>query len=162
MQDTQVGSVGREDPLEADVATHSNSLTWRIPWTEEPDGLQSMGLQRVRHNLVTKQQQQQQGILDFRIVFFSVLVGSGMRYGDSGLCISHPSDSWLLGAICYPRWPIRPGSRNCLSHWDPWPSFRALSPTSRVILIPTQPFTLQWIGQWKQAWTCLSQPSSGL
>ena len=45
MQDTQVGSLGREDPLEKEMATHSSILAWRIPWTEEPGGLQSMGSQ---------------------------------------------------------------------------------------------------------------------
>ena len=46
-----VGSLGWEDPLEEeDVATHSSILAWRIPWTEEPGGLQSMGSQRVGHN----------------------------------------------------------------------------------------------------------------
>ena len=42
--------LGREDPLEKEMATHSSILAWRIPWTEEPGGLQSMGLQRVRHD----------------------------------------------------------------------------------------------------------------
>ena len=50
MQETQVRSLGREDPLEKEMATHSSILAWRIPWTEEPGGLQSMGSQRVRHN----------------------------------------------------------------------------------------------------------------
>ena len=50
MQETQVQSLGREDPLEKEMATHSSILTWGIPWTEEPDGLPSMGSQRVRHN----------------------------------------------------------------------------------------------------------------
>jgi len=50
MQKTWVQSLGREDPLEKEVATHFSILTWRIPWTEEPDGLQSMGSQRVGHN----------------------------------------------------------------------------------------------------------------
>ena len=59
MWETQVQSLGREDPLEKEMATHSSILAWRIPWTEEPGGLQSMGLQRVRHDLVTKQQHQQ-------------------------------------------------------------------------------------------------------
>ena len=45
MQETQVLSVGQEDPLEEDAAIHSSILAWRIPWTEEPGGLQSMGLQ---------------------------------------------------------------------------------------------------------------------
>ena len=42
-QETQVQSLGQEDPLEKEMATHSNILAWEIPWTEEPDGLQSMG-----------------------------------------------------------------------------------------------------------------------
>ena len=49
MQETWVRSQGQEDPLEKEMATHSNILAWRIPWTEEPGGLQSMGLQRVGH-----------------------------------------------------------------------------------------------------------------
>ena len=50
MQETQVQSLDQENPLEKEMATHSSILAWRIPWTEEPGGLQSMGLQRVRHN----------------------------------------------------------------------------------------------------------------
>ena len=50
MQETWVQSLGREDPLEKEMATHSSILAWRIPWTEEPGGLQSMGSQRVRHD----------------------------------------------------------------------------------------------------------------
>ena len=53
MQETQVRSLGQEDPLEKGIATYSSILAWRIPWTEEPGGLQSMGLQRVRHGLAT-------------------------------------------------------------------------------------------------------------
>ena len=50
MQETQVQSLGREDPLRKGVTTHSGILAWRIPWTEEPGiGLQSMGSQRVGH-----------------------------------------------------------------------------------------------------------------
>ena len=50
MQETWVQSLGWEDPLEKEVATHSSILAWRIPWTEEPDWLQSLGLQRIRHD----------------------------------------------------------------------------------------------------------------
>ena len=60
MQETQktwVQSLSWEDPLEKEMATHSSILAWEIPWTEEPVGLQSRGLQRVRHDLATKQQQ---------------------------------------------------------------------------------------------------------
>ena len=49
IQETQIWSLGREDALEKETATRSSILAWRIPWTEEPDGLQSMGSQRVRH-----------------------------------------------------------------------------------------------------------------
>ena len=49
MQETWVRSLGQEDLLEKETATHSSILAQRIPWTEEPGGLQSMGLQRVRH-----------------------------------------------------------------------------------------------------------------
>ena len=54
MRETWVQSLGQEDPLEKEMATHSSNLAWEIPWTEEPGGLESMGLQRVRHDLVTK------------------------------------------------------------------------------------------------------------
>ena len=50
VQETWVRSLGPEDPPEKDMATHFSILAWRIPWTEGPDGLQSMGLQRVKHN----------------------------------------------------------------------------------------------------------------
>ena len=53
MQDTWVQSLGREDPLEKELATHSSILAWSIPWTEEPGRLLSMGLQRVKHNWTT-------------------------------------------------------------------------------------------------------------
>ena len=49
MQETQVWFLGREDPLEEEIATHSSMLAWKIPWTEELGGLQSMGSQRVGH-----------------------------------------------------------------------------------------------------------------
>jgi len=56
MQETRIQSLGREDLLEKEMATHSSILVWRISWTEEPGGLQSMGLQTVRHDWATKQQ----------------------------------------------------------------------------------------------------------
>ena len=57
MQEMWVQSLGREDPLEKEMATHFSILAWEIPWTEEPGGLQFMGSQRVGHDLETKQQQ---------------------------------------------------------------------------------------------------------
>ena len=49
-QEMQVRSLGQKDPLEKEMATHPSILAWRIPWTEEPGGLQSMGSQRVGHD----------------------------------------------------------------------------------------------------------------
>ena len=54
--ETKVESLGWEDPLEKEIATHSSILVWEIPWREEPSMLQPMESQRVRHNLATKQQ----------------------------------------------------------------------------------------------------------
>ena len=50
VQEIWVQSLGREDPLEKGMATHYSILAWKIPWTEEPGGLQSVGLRRVGHN----------------------------------------------------------------------------------------------------------------
>ena len=50
MLETQVRSLGQEEPLEKEMATHFSTLAWEIPWTEEPGRLQSMGLQRVGHD----------------------------------------------------------------------------------------------------------------
>ena len=58
MQETTVQSLGQEDPLEKEMATHTSILAWEIPWTKEPGGIQSMRLQRVG-DLETKQQRQQ-------------------------------------------------------------------------------------------------------
>ena len=53
VQKTRGQSLGREDPLEKEMATHSSTIAWKIPWTEEPGGLQSMGSQRVGHDWAT-------------------------------------------------------------------------------------------------------------
>ena len=50
MRETRLRSLGMEDPLEKEIATHSSTLAWKIPWTEEPSRLQSMGLQKVGHD----------------------------------------------------------------------------------------------------------------
>ena len=68
-QETKDISLGQEDPLEEEMATHSSILAWRIPWTQEPSGLQSMGLQRVRYDLATKHAY----MIDFSSVAMKVL-----------------------------------------------------------------------------------------
>ena len=58
MQETWIRSLGQAGPLEKEMATHSSVLAWEIPWTAEPGSPQSLGSQRVGHNLATKEQQQ--------------------------------------------------------------------------------------------------------
>ena len=53
MQETRVPLLGQEDPMQKEIATHSSILAWKIPWTEEPGGLQSMGSERVGHDWAT-------------------------------------------------------------------------------------------------------------
>ena len=60
-QETWVRSLGQGDPLEKEIAMHCNILAWKIPWTEEPGRLESIGLHRVRHDWMTKQQQHRTG-----------------------------------------------------------------------------------------------------
>ena len=76
MQETQVWSLGQEDPLEKGMAAHSIIFAWEIPWTEEPGGLQSIGSQRVEHDLVTKQQPQQYStVYIYHIIFIHSAIG---------------------------------------------------------------------------------------
>ena len=65
IKETQVWSLGREDPLEEAMATHSSILAWRIPWTEELGGLQSIGSQRVRHDWSNLEQQSTMGEVEY-------------------------------------------------------------------------------------------------
>ena len=58
MQETCIQALAQEDPLEEGMETHSSTLAWRIPWTEEPGRLQSMELQRVAHDLATNRRRQ--------------------------------------------------------------------------------------------------------
>ena len=75
MQVVWVWSLGWEDPLEEEMATHSSILAWEILWTEEPGGLHSIGLQSVGHNWVTEKQQQH--IIDATGITFCKISGSG-------------------------------------------------------------------------------------
>ena len=64
-QEMQVQSLGWEDALEEEIATHSSILAWTIPWTEEPGGLQSMGLQRTRYDLAIKSTMERKQVSSF-------------------------------------------------------------------------------------------------
>ena len=65
MQETWIQSLGQEDTLEEEMATHSSILAWKSPWTEEPGGLQSIGSQRVRYNWVAEHAHTQNNVNKF-------------------------------------------------------------------------------------------------
>ena len=101
MQETRFRSLGQEDPLEKEMATHSSVLAWRIPWTEEPGRLQSMGSQRVSHDLATS--------LSF-LSFFSVIVLIGSDAEGNCMPIAAAKSLQLCLTQCGPIDGRPPGS----------------------------------------------------
>ena len=102
MQKSWVGKI----PLEKEMATHSSTLAWQVPWTEEPGGLQSMGSQSVRHDLATKQQQcitmsvyKAQGLLE-------VEPSSVLDLDDSNQFMSYPLLECHSFKGCAPSLPL--------------------------------------------------------
>ena len=105
MQETWVWSLGWEDPLEDGMATHSSTLVWKIPWTEEPGRLQFMGLQRVGHDWVTKHSTAQETYLEKYCLFPETYSTTAPRCmcmnhrraekGDGGRCWAGFSHVWF-------------------------------------------------------------------
>ena len=134
MQETWVQSLGPEDPLEKEMTTHSSILAWEIPRTEETGGLQSMGLQRVRHNWVSKHQRHSGGTDTksppppsecdhcFSVSFGNLIISSRHQamcpvthrfiHGDEGYCFRKPQgglgQDWLLCSA--PLWVLHRAS----------------------------------------------------
>ena len=105
MQEIWVRSRSREDPLEKEVPTHTSILAWEIPWTQEPGGLQSMESQRVRHDLLAKQQQHN---------IYSKVPKS--RYPFITQIKRHTRSSTLEGShLCLPA--ITPRNVHCINAW---------------------------------------------
>ena len=131
MQETWVCSLGWEDPQEEGTATHSSILAWRIPWTEEPGGLQSMGLQRVRQDWETKHKQDgtekapsratrqshmedglaltRKGILDYKFVY----ILSQFQVKELGFHSAIPVSYWWRDIL----WTHKPPGHPALSVW---------------------------------------------
>ena len=110
MQETWVRSVDWEDPLEKGMATHSSILAWRIPWTEEPGGLQSMGSQRAGHNWVTNTHMNHREILLKCGFWFKTWFLSG-AWGSAFLTISQVmlmlTTEHTLNSKAYETWEMR-------------------------------------------------------
>ena len=99
VQESRVPSLGREDPLEKEMATHSSILAWRSPWTEEPDGLQSTRSRRVRHNPVTCTSLWYGPLLVF-VEFVTVLF---LFYVCLSYLVSWPQGKWGLSSLTRDR-----------------------------------------------------------
>ena len=109
MWKTWVWSLGREDPLEKEMATHSSTLAWKIPWPEEPCRLQSLGLQRVRHDWATSLR-----FTSLLIFLFSLFTTENLFLSLPGLslhltfkfCYSLEFIPWLFSFLkfLYPFW----------------------------------------------------------
>ena len=147
MRETWVRSLGREDPLEKQMATHSSVLAWRIPWTEEPGGLQSTRLQRVGHDWATS----------LSYTFFLSLF-----YGCSWLL------SWVKPGtlIWWPSLKLTQDLRHdhsCAPHFTTVLSFLGLFPYKVLVFIFTGEFSLHeamsrnnplFGGQWVFFFSC--------
>ena len=118
VQEPWVQSLGQENPLEKGMATHSRILVWRTSWTEEPGGLQSMGLQRVRHNWVTNTLTFLFSILISQVTLvvknppanagdMGLILGSGRSPGEENgnplqhSCLENPTDREAWQAIVH-------------------------------------------------------------
>ena len=139
MQKTWVPSLGWEGPLEKGLATHSSILAWRIPWTKEPGGLESMGSQRVRHNWTSntlcfhKSEAQGKG---------PVLEGNVSRQGFPPILLPHhpllgclpaPVHLWYGFCLLILGSPVPRLPYTCASEWQPqslnWPGLFSSAPT---------------------------------
>ena len=106
MRETWVLSLGREDPLEKEMATHSNTLAWKIPWMEEPDRLQFMGLQRVGHDWATSLALEERGFLRGTRVKNLLANARHKRCGFSPWVRKIPwRRTWQLTPVCLPENP---------------------------------------------------------
>ena len=102
MQQTQVRSLGQEDLLKQGIATHSGILAWRIPWTEKPGGLQSIGLQRVGHDWATNTHPHNipfYGYTTFCLSICQLIEGNGNPLQRS--CLENPRDGGAWWAAVY-------------------------------------------------------------
>ena len=104
IQETQVQSVGQKDPLEKGMATHSSILTWKIPWTEEPGGLPSIGSHRVRQDWATN-----------TLTFSSAVVTTHVWLTELLICGSYSLRNWIFSEfylilinsnLCRHLWPL--------------------------------------------------------
>ena len=165
MRDTWVWSLGWEDTLEKEMATHSSILAWRIPWTEEPGRLQSTGSQRVRHDWATSPSPSRSPMflktplsIEISTSFSKWLTPSGRVSGSFILqvCLT----SWVGPSCCYTRTLLQfyEGTGWGWGSASPWPSQLALSERNlyngagaRVIRVLVLSVSYNWCRTWQGA-----------
>ena len=109
MRETQVWSLGQEDPLEKEMATHSSTLAWKIPWTEEPCRLQSMGSQRVRHDWATSLTHSLQSFNQCATVysFFTTPASRALQHQPPGRSSDRCSMKSLYSWVLHPSYALK-------------------------------------------------------
>ena len=154
MQETQVPSLGQEDSLKKDMATHSSTLAWEILWTGEPGRLQSMGLQRVRHNWATS-------LVHWISHFSSVqslspvcLFANPMDCSTPGFPVHHQllelaqTQVHQVGDAIQPSHPLlssSPPAFNLSQHWDLFQWVSSSHQVAKVLEFQLQHQSFQWI-----------------
>ena len=108
MQETWVQSLGQEDPLERGMATHCSILAWRIPWTEEPGGLQCIWSQRVRHDRSDTGNKGEAQRSHWRFAGINPAERGGGGRGSLPSCRPHPLTPRQLGGLYSPGEPFSP------------------------------------------------------
>ena len=112
MQKTQVLSLGQEDPREEEMATYSSVLAWSIPWTEEPDRLQSMGSQRIRHNW--SDWAQRHGSVQAEVYFWSAKLNTWVSIWWEREWEGWNAGLWNGAKACEARWRETACGTTCL------------------------------------------------
>ena len=123
MQDTQVWSLSWEDPLEKRMGTHSSILACRIPWTEEPGGLQSMGSQRIGHDWVANTFTLKNGPHQKNYLIFISKMGGNSAPLES----KWEAETNQCKATCVAKLRARPGGRSLGRHLKPCPTNPSLA-----------------------------------
>ena len=128
MQEMWVQSLGREDPLEKGMATHSSILSWRIPWTEEAGRLQSLGSQRVGQDLVTEQQEvSKDKITEFKLKLY-LLSPRYLRLGpDVRMTLFKDDSSWGTNERTKPIFPNQCSPSGPQRSSNPYPQLPSFS-----------------------------------
>ena len=153
MRETWVRSLGREDPLEKEMATHSSILAWRIPWTEEAGGLQSTGLQRVGHDWATSLHFRRRKWMEFKLSTFGLngKVWKQKQSHKNGL------EVWILsfltGSMCYTV------LQSCLTFCDPMDCSPPSSSVHGILLAILELVAMPSSrgSSWLRNWTCVSK-----